>query len=939
MNSESADYRPVSELDFFRDNFFLVDGETALVRPEDFLKTIRDHPQDDLNPATMEAVDHYWLHEPYSYAVIVYSHSESEYQYWCVEPHLTHSERKQLSYLDEKIRIVAEDERILQADNDELAEIIQSILFDLVKRYDLADDDVLDQTSEVAAFQPQKAVQEDEEEVTGWRRRAMTALSRWLESLSTQRHSSEDVDEEIEEGNFTQTFSPKQVDKITYYLIRDIVGRSKINPLSHDFHVEDISCDGYNEPVFVHHTEFEEMWTNIHFEEEELDAFIKHLAQSSGKGISKRDPVADVTLDDGSRANLTLGTEVSKKGSNFTIRQFKPVPFTPVDLINWQTYSLEQMTYLWNAIEFGKNAIFAGGTASGKTTTLNAVSLFIPSKTKIVSIEDTPELELPHKNWVSSLTRSGGRGGNRDAFEEFDLLKNAFRQRPTYIVLGEVRGSEGRTLFQAMSSGHTTYTTFHANNANELVQRFTGDQIGVDKPAFEQLDLVCNQESVHVDGDKVRRSTEMKEVVGYDDDSQDVEFRDMYQWDPHTDSYDKADQSKVLKDIRYKSGWSKTEFAREFQKRQVVLAYLVREGFSEYSEVAGTIQAFMNAPDTILHYIATDQLGDFLDQLRSMKSIEIQVDQETEDKVNRPRPNAKVLDEANAVLDSAESLLQEYRTIDVGQGFRDADNPFEEEASILDKAKEAGFSPGNADTTPDPSADEKEDNEPLIDEVDADDKGEFEDDVVEAGVEQDPRDGMDIDKIPSEVFDGQNESHVEPQEIDGELHPDLPDGLDTSEAPTENGDGEIGSSEQDAEGSEAEVETPPSPPEPGTSDPTKSEANGEDPSNNDTIEVDPKPPEPTSSETAGQEDRDEEREATTTVIEQFFESREMDPEDLPFEFDPDDCHHVVEDDGQYRQCATPVGDRKKCHFHQDTSLDPADLEEAVNTAVVDGGSE
>ena len=710
MQQDAPEYKPVSELDFFRDNFFRTeDGNTALVKPEDLLKAIRDHPTDDLNPATMEAKDHYWLHKPYSYAVIVYSHSESEYQYWCVEPHLSHAERKQMGYLEEKVRTVAEDQEVLQAGDDELGELIQSILFDLVKRYDLADEDVLDQTAEVAEFQPAKTVSDDEEDIGGWRDKMMTYLSGWLESMSTKRQAGGDIEEQ-EGGNFTVTYSPQQVDKITYYLIRDIVGRDKINPLANDFSVEDISCDGYNEPVFVHHTNYEEMWTNIYFRGDKLDDFIKHLAQSSGKGISKRDPIANVELDDGSRANLTLGTEVTTKGSNFTIRQFKPVPFTPVDLINWETYSLEQMAYLWQAIEFGKNAIFAGGTASGKTTTLNAVSLFIPSKTKIVSIEDTPELELPHKNWVQSETRSGGRGGGRDAYEEFDLLKASFRQRPSYIVLGEVRGDEGLTLFQAMSSGHTAFTTFHANNANELVQRFTGDQIGVDAPAFEQLDLVCNQEQVRVDGSQVRRSTEIKEVIGYNDETDDVEFRDMYSWVPSEDEFDAAESSTVMSDIREKNGWNNVEFQREFIKRKAVLAYLVREGYSDYSEVAGTIQAFMNDPDTILHYIATDQLGEYLEQLRTMKSIEIQVDPEVEDLVNRPRPSAEVLDEAKATLDTAEDVLQEYRHMDIGHAFREAQNPFEEDQSILDFSEDP-----ERDTDKDPSEGDTGSEPPEVD--------------------------------------------------------------------------------------------------------------------------------------------------------------------------------------------------------------------------------
>jgi len=958
MDQDSPEYKPVSQLNFFRDDFFRTDDGSALVGPKDLLKSIRDHPIDNLNPETMEAVDHYWLHESYSYAVIIYSHSESEYQYWCVEPHLNHAERKQMDYLEHKVRTVAEDQEVLQADNEELGELIQNILFDLVQRYDLADEEVLDQTAEIAEFQPHTTVQSDDEELSGVRDRLMTALSRWLESLSTKQQT--DDSDDLEKDDFSATYSPKQVDKITYYLIRDIVGNNKINPLSHDLHIEDISCDGYHEPVFVHHTQHEEVWTNIRFGKEELDGFIKHLAQSSGKGISKRDPVVDVELDDGSRANLTLGKEVTTKGSNFTIRQFKPVPFTPVDLINWETYSLEQMTYLWHAIEFGKNAIFAGGTASGKTTTLNAVSLFIPSKTKIVSIEDTPELKLPHKNWVQSETRSGGRGGSRDAFAEFDLLKQSFRQRPSYIVLGEVRGDEGRTLFQAMSSGHTAFTTFHANNANELVHRFTGDQIGVDTPAFEQLDIVCTQEQRRVDGNKVRRSTQIKEVLGYDKTEDDVEFRDMYTWNPDGDNFNAAEHSKILSEIRERNGWTGGKFTREFRKRKVVLAYLVREGYTDYSQVAGTLQAFMNDPDTILHYISTDKLGDFLEQLRSMKSIEIQVDPEIEERVSRPKPSAEVLDEAKSVLDNAEGILQEYRHMDVGSAFRHNGTPFGEEKSVLEQAQEAGYEIETdaeasdvvedgiqAAETADAEDGQEEtvsDDEPAILE-DTDVEMELDGGDQETTIGQERPNGMDGDDTLDAADDGkspdttdvpksgQTKSQVDDvaTSSDNSLSTEASDRTDNDTTPT------------DAADTNERNLSPPST----VSDTQKSAG---DNSPEDKADEEPLPdltppdhPDRTVGSTAEEESESDESDSLT-AIEMYMQQRGLASGDLPFEFDQNDCHYIIgKDEGDkgqgVRQCQAPISDGDKfCHIHEDKSQDITDIEAAIASVAVDRGS-
>ncbi len=220
--------------------------------------------------------------------------------------------------------------------------------------------------------------------------------------------------------------------------------------------------------MFVYHTDYEQIISNVVHGKLELDDFVVKLAQRSGKGISKRQPQVDATLPDGSRAQLTLGREVSDHGTNYTIRQFKDVPFTPIDLVNWNTFSLEEMAFLWLCIENNKSLIFAGGTASGKTTSMNAVSMFIPPRSKVLSIEDTRELALPQRNWVASVTRPSFGEDDKGDVDEFDLLEAALRQRPDYIVMGEIRGEEGRTLFQVMSTGHTTYTTFHADSVGEV---------------------------------------------------------------------------------------------------------------------------------------------------------------------------------------------------------------------------------------------------------------------------------------------------------------------------------------------------------------------------------------------------------------------------------------------------------------------------------------
>jgi flagellar protein FlaI len=418
--------------------------------------------------------------------------------------------------------------------------------------------------------------------------------------------------------------------------------------------------------VFVYHTDYEQIITNVEHGENELDEFVVKLAQRSGKGISKRQPQVDATLPDGSRAQLTLGQEVSDHGTNYTIRQFKDVPFTPVDLINWNTFNLDEMAFLWLCIENNKSLIFAGGTASGKTTSLNAVSLFIPSSAKIVSIEDTREVELPQRNWVASVTRPSFGEDDKGDVDEFDLLEAALRQRPDYIVMGEVRGEEGRTLFQVMSTGHTTYTTFHADSVGEVIKRFTTEPINVSKTLFTALDLVSIQTSTRVDGHKVRRSKTLTEINEYTPENDEINVRDVYEWRAETDEFLQMGSSSTLEEIKFDRGWTRERLDEELFKRKVVLAYLIRNGLNSYTEVAATVQAFINDPETILTVIANERLERSLEDLREMESVQIEVDPEKEELTPRPDPSEDLLDETAEIMENAEPMFERYRGMEAG---------------------------------------------------------------------------------------------------------------------------------------------------------------------------------------------------------------------------------------------------------------------------------
>ncbi|WP_408959136.1 ATPase, T2SS/T4P/T4SS family [Natrinema sp. 74] len=595
--------------------------------------------------------ERYWVNKPYAYVVIFHSEKENEKKYYVIEPYQNEIETELQEFLSGKLRTAikyTEDGIKEKSSDDGRRTVIEDETRRLLKRYDLFEA-TSDEASKGIIETLRGLLDDDEDDVE-------------LEAGPSQLEGIEVRPEPAILADDPDTLSEYQVEKLLYLLKRNFIGYERIDGIKHDINVEDISVDGYNSPVFVYHSEYEQIITNVYHGEDELDDFVVKLAQRSGKGISKRLPQVDATLPDGSRAQLTLGKEVSDHGTNYTIRQFKDVPFTPIDLINWNTFSLDEMAFLWLAIENHKSLIFAGGTASGKTTSLNAVSLFIPSNAKIVSIEDTREVELPQRNWIASVTRPSFSDDEQGDVDEFDLLEAALRQRPDYIVMGEIRGEEGRTLFQVMSTGHTTYTTFHADSVDEVLKRFTTDPINVSKTMFTALDLVSIQTQTRVQGRKVRRNKSLTEINHYDAEHDEINVQDVYQWQAETDEFLKMGDSNTLEEIQFDRGWSTEKLEEELFKREVILAYLIKNELNTYAQVAATVQAFINDPDTILTLIANGQLEDSLEDLREMESVLIDVDQEKEELVPRPEATSETYNLSMDILERAEeSLFEEYR--------------------------------------------------------------------------------------------------------------------------------------------------------------------------------------------------------------------------------------------------------------------------------------
>ncbi len=401
-------------------------------------------------------------------------------------------------------------------------------------------------------------------------------------------------------------------ERILYYLIRDFLGFGPIDVLMRDEQLEDISCDGPQIPIYIFHRQHESIRSTVMFNDDlEIDSFVIRLAQRSGKHISIADPLLDATLPEGSRLQATLSREVTSRGSSFTIRKFREEPFTPTDLINYGTVTTPMCAYFWFVMEEGRSLIYAGGTASGKTTSLNAWCKFTPPEKKIVSIEDTREINLLHENWIAGVTRSGfggemATGKRAGSIDMYRLLESALRQRPEYLLVGEVRGAEALTLFQAMATGHAVYSTMHADSAKSAVYRLENPPINVPRMMLQTLDTIVIQGQVKV-GDKLtRRVKEVVEIIGFDPDTDDLLTNTVFYWDPTTDRHVFTGHSGVFDQIQDKKGWGDDEFQAEWEQRMLVLEWMRHKNISHFRDFSKMVHEYYQRPDKVIGKIESD---------------------------------------------------------------------------------------------------------------------------------------------------------------------------------------------------------------------------------------------------------------------------------------------------------------------------------------------
>ncbi len=381
--------------------------------------------------------------------------------------------------------------------------------------------------------------------------------------------------------------------KFKYMIKREVVGVGPLEPLVRDPYIEDIHVIGPHNTHIVHKI-FEMMPTNIDFKNDLYMAeYLKNLGERMGRPVSERTPIVDGSLPDGSRINIIYSTDVSLKGPSFTIRKFTAVPISITQLINWGTLSAEVAAYLWLCLEYGMSIWVSGETASGKTTTLNAMIPFIKPNSKIYTAEDTPEVQVPHPVWQQLNTRERGEVGKVDLF---DLLKAALRSRPDYIIVGEIRGKEGSVAFQAMQTGHPVLATFHAGSVKKLIQRLTGDPINVPITFVDNLNVALIQQAVYRKGQFLRRCLVVEEIEGYYEDIGGVVTRTVFEWDSVTDKhiFRGLYNSYILENkIAQTAGYEDPrQIYEEMMLRARILERMVELKIFDYYEVVKTIWNF-----------------------------------------------------------------------------------------------------------------------------------------------------------------------------------------------------------------------------------------------------------------------------------------------------------------------------------------------------------
>jgi flagellar protein FlaI len=398
--------------------------------------------------------------------------------------------------------------------------------------------------------------------------------------------------------------------KIMYYLVRNFVGLDEIEPMMFDPYIEDIGCSGMNTPVYIIHKKFGSLETSVIYNDaEKLSNFVVKMSEKCGRYISYAMPLLDGRLPDGSRIQASFAKDVTTKGPTFSIRKFRSNPFSPIDIIDMKTANADMMAYLWLLIQHNVSILICGGVSTGKTSILNALSMFIPREEKIVSIEDTREINLPHENWIPSVSRAGygipeASGRRYGEVDLFDLLKESFRQNPDYVVVGEVRGKEAYVMFQGMASGHASLGTMHAGSLEDVMKRLQTPPIELSPSLIESLDVIIVMTNAKEKGKSARRVKEIAEIQSIDSHTGIAHSKKIFTWIPSEDSFQEGIQESVLlQKVSFAEGVQLQKMISELKERKAVLSWMQTKGIADFQHVCEVINLYYKNKPAVMDWL------------------------------------------------------------------------------------------------------------------------------------------------------------------------------------------------------------------------------------------------------------------------------------------------------------------------------------------------
>ncbi len=444
------------------------------------------------------------------------------------------------------------------------------------------------------------------EEEKRWKEKLIEAMKNMIDFENVIEKNTDKLLKYIDERfkmiaiEFGMNISYDSYKKIYYYLCRDFIGFNEAEPLLSDYFVEDIECNGADTPIYIVHRKFRNMKTNINFRDiEKLESFVEKLAQRCGKYISYAQPILDGSLPDGSRVNATYTKDITSRGPTFTIRKFTKTPWTPPQILSFRTLSPEMLAYLWLLVQYQMNILIAGGTGSGKTTLLNAVAFFIPPEARVVSIEDTRELNLPRENWLPSVSRAATGIEGLGEINLFTLLKASFRQRPDYVIVGEVRGKEASVLFQGMASGHPSISTLHADSINTVIKRLETPPINLSPTLLNVLDCVCVMTHAIVKKQETRKLKEIVEIVNVNPNGV-ATTNTPFKWNPADDQFYFKKNSHIFQKISQRFGINRKELELEYNRRVKLMYQLSQQKKYDFKTVQELIMQYYKQPEKVL---------------------------------------------------------------------------------------------------------------------------------------------------------------------------------------------------------------------------------------------------------------------------------------------------------------------------------------------------